>query len=199
VAVLARSAGRSLVRVDAATGRKLTPLPLPAPMRVDMSAGHDQSVRGILVLDVLGEGAHPPIVRTVALQASTGRLLWTRKNDLNVVPEGLFGLAGPKARTYTVVEPRTGRSRWRVPLDGRPPVMASPRQVAVLRGRDSTGIVQGLDSRGRTLWTSPPLARRQYLAATPDSVLLVTCEPWNANLGVELCADQRLTAVALTG
>jgi hypothetical protein len=191
-----------ILRIDAATGRKLAALPLPGPLRVDMNATHGQPVPGMLVLDVLGNGKGPgvPITKTVALQTPTGRPLWTRKNDMAIDP-GLFGQVDRKALTYTAVEPRTGRSRWTIPFGDNQPVMAHPGYLVTFQSdrADPIGKVQGLGPHGRLLWTSPPLERPDYLAGTPDTLLVITCTLWTGSEEAGLCADHRLTAVTLPG
>ncbi|WP_141958966.1 outer membrane protein assembly factor BamB family protein [Actinoallomurus bryophytorum] len=188
---------RRIVRVDAASGRRLADLPLPGPLRVDMDTAH-----GMLVLAVLGASTEPvtPIVKTIALQASTGRLLWARKHDVATGP-GLFGQIDESAEAYTAVDPRTGRSLWTIPLGGHRPVMARPDYLVTLeteRSAPGTGWIRGLAPRGRFLWTSPPLALPDYLTGTPETLLVITCDPWKPRERTGLCADHRLTAVSLT-
>jgi outer membrane protein assembly factor BamB len=194
---------RRIVRIDAATGRRLADLPLPGPLRVGMNTDHGRLVDGLLVLAVLGASTEPvtPIIKTVALQASTGRLLWVRKHDVTIGP-GLFGQIDQNAETYTAVEPRTGRSLWTMRLGGHQPVMARPAYLVTLeteRSKPDTGWIRGLGPRGGFVWTSPPLALPDYLTGTPDTLLVVTCSPWKPGERTGLCADRRLTAVSLTG
>jgi outer membrane protein assembly factor BamB len=194
---------RRIVRIDAATGRRLADLPLPGPLRVSMDTDNGRLVDGLLVLAVLGASTEPvtSIIKTVALQASTGRLLWVRKDDVATGP-GLFGQVDQNAEGYTAVDPRTGRSLWTIPLDGHRPVMARPNYLVTLeteRSKPDTGWIRGVGPRGRFVWTSPPLALPDYLTGTSDTLLVVTCDPWKQGERTGMCADHRLTALSLTG
>jgi outer membrane protein assembly factor BamB len=181
-----------IVRIDAATGRKPAPYVLSPPVRVDLETGEDQTAQGVILLDVLSDSDEPgvPIIATVALDAATGRRLWTRKK-LFQIGSGPFGQDDRRARAFTAVQPHTGRTLWTIPYGDDLPALARPDHLVALHRDDAAGEVRGVGARGRTLWTSPRLPRPRYLTDDANTVLAITCAPGPD----DLCAERRLVAL----
>jgi hypothetical protein len=211
----------SIGRIDAATGRRLAPLEISPAARLNPASSNTGSVgQGLLVLeDASGEApssapgqpiGQGSIVRSVAVNSSTGATVWMRAGDTGATDAGPFFRAGGPSESYTAVDPRTGQNLWSVSESGlgndggQYPLIAVPDylvQAAYANVSDDSGSVAGVPPEGPgatpPAWHSAPLVRVQFVAADQDTAVVSTCDPWGDSARPTVCASRALIAITI--
>lgn len=207
---------RKLLRIDAGTGHRLSPLRLPGRLNVDPElAGGNGYAQGLLLLDLIGtkptQNSSGEIgesfTGTIALNPATGRTAWTASGQVVGQPSGPFTALDYSSHSYTAVNPRTGRTLWTITnpgfgTSGGPnPVLAEPDVVL------TTGIASGgtggniaalrpdAAGHGQQVWSSPALPSPLFVGTSGSTAFVTVCQPQPASQP-GLCAYQQLVAIA---
>jgi hypothetical protein len=203
-----------ILRLDAATGHWLTPLPLPGRLNVDPEEqGGNGFAQGLLVLKV--NGTKPTenssgeigtsVVSTLALDPQTGRVAWDDPGSISTSLAGVFVNSSGQS-FYTAVSPQTGRSLWAVsstemdemqaqPLVGQTDFLVATGYAPAGQGGALIGVKPGVTGTGAKLWASAPLPGPQAIATTGSTAFVTTCQQ-DSDAAADLCADSTLVAVA---
>jgi outer membrane protein assembly factor BamB len=199
-----------LLRIDAATGARLSPLRLPTKVNVDPGlADGNGFAQGLLLLDVVGGSSGTggqSFSSTIAIDAATGHPAWTASGLVNPAQTGLF-TREPSNGSLTSVDPVTGKNVWTVSapdlgdLGGPDSVLALPGAMvgtSVATGQQTGGgVIVGLTpGSGKQAWTSQALPYPLLADVGQNVAFVTTCQPWSG-LASELCADQELEAIAV--
>jgi PQQ-like domain len=197
-----------LLRLNAATGRMLTPLRLPRRVNVDADTVNGNGYgQGRLLLDVIGGASGTgglSYSNTIAIDTATGRTAWIASGLVNAATAGLFSRE-PSGGKVTAVDPATGKNAWTAAaqdlgdLAGPDPFLALPATMVATGHTDSpvNGAIIGLSpgSAAKQNWASPPLPDPLLAGFSQHVVYVTTCQPWHPRTE-NLCADQQLLAVA---
>jgi outer membrane protein assembly factor BamB len=193
-----------ITRVDAATGRVLSPFRLQAaahltPSRVELFG----AAQGELLLWEHNP-ARSSVARSVAMDTRTGALAWARAGQFGTAGSGPFSEYADDG-VFTAVDPHSGRVRWTVSQDRGPGLYAVEPVAdylvqAVEDGADVTrypGRIDGVPPKGlaaaHPAWRSAALPHPQLVAADQRTAVVSTCDAQ----GQPGCADRALVAIAL--
>jgi hypothetical protein len=184
-------------RLDAATGRMLTPVTLPRPLDFDLSEeGGNAFSQGLLLL-----GISAPATRTVAVDPAAGTVKWTYPGDVVSGP-GLFTYFDKDGSDLTAISPRSGRAVWSLQqqglgTEGGPDaLLASPGYAAAWSSApDGRWVVAGIKPDGSRAWASPRFPAAMWLTDDTSTVYVIGCTPWKGSQS-RLCSAITLTAVA---
>jgi outer membrane protein assembly factor BamB len=216
-------ASNEIMRVDAATGRVLPSLRLPAAARLTHSSIEPSGTgQGVLVLwehsatpssaPPGGTGVHP-VVRSVGIDTRTGALAWSRPEQIAAADSGPFSTYLGEDGVFTAVDPRTGRTLWTVTENGLgtgnslyaleplPDYLVQAVEGGDGSVTDDPGTVGGVPPKGtegtHPAWHSVALPRPQCVAADQATAVVSTCDPWGNPMRPAGCADRELVAIAL--
>ena len=186
---------RRIDRLDAATGRLLSPITLAKALSFDLSAvGGNQFSQGLLLL-----GISSPAAQTVAVEPASGAVKWTYPGDV-VAGAGLFTYFDQGASDLYALDPATGQQVWSLQqpglnTEGGPQtVLAAPGFAAAWSAASGHWVVEGIKPAGTKAWTSPPLPAALFVTNDASTVYVISCRPWPSSAGV--CTDITLAAVA---
>jgi outer membrane protein assembly factor BamB len=187
---------RRIDRLDAASGRLLSPITLPKPVAFDLSAeGGNQFSQGLLLLGISSGSA-----QTVAVDPASGAVKWTYPGDV-VAGAGLFTYFDQGASDLYALDPGTGRQVWSLQqqglnTEGGPEtLLAAPGFAAAWSPATADRwVVDGIKPTGTKAWTSPSFPGAMFVANDASTVYVISCRPWPGSAGV--CADITLAAVA---
>jgi outer membrane protein assembly factor BamB len=205
---------RRIDRLDAATGRMLSPITLPSALAFNLaSVGGNQYEQGLLLLSVV-----PPcsttgcdITQTVAVDPASGTIKWSHSGDVQGAAAGLFSEAADASQTsgansMTAVSPGTGKDVWTwqapqpdsIGTDGGPDALILRSGYVAAWTSEAKNLlpaVVGYNPRtGKQAWTSPALANLMYLTSGSGTIYAFNCDAWDQGT-FGLCSGITLLAI----
>ena len=184
-------------RLDAATGRLLTPITLPRPLDFDLSDGGGNDFdQGLLLL-----GISSPATQTVAVDTAAHTVKWSYPGDVAAGP-ALFTSSDQGGSDLTAISPASGHQVWSLQqqgldTEGGPDALLATTSFLAAWSPTAADrwVVAGFRPDGSRAWTSPGFPAAMFLANDASTVYVVSCTPWKDSQS-GLCAQTTLAAVA---
>ena len=184
-------------RLDAATGRLLSPITLPKPLEFDLSdEGGNDFAQGLLLL-----GISSPAAQTVAVDTAARTVKWSYPGSVVSGP-GLFTFSDQGGSDLTAISPASGHQVWSLQqqgldTEGGPDALLATTGFLAAWSPAAAGrwVVAGIRPDGGRAWTSPGFPAAIFLADDASTVYVVSCVPWKDSQS-GLCRQLTLAAVA---